>query len=218
MGNKGVRNNGVIEIRYGPNWTFVILFSVFLLPVGISLAVYKALKEKTRYKKNVKPLLITGFISCFYIAVGINACIQELSAPNLYLAIMFTCISIGYIFLGFLVNARGNRNIRYSRAIVSMVQSSRKNFVDISEIASQMKSSPEKAQAVIKEMIEEGFLWGIKVDYQKKQITWNSQNEDMPLQSAKPTKMVSVVCKQCGGVNKQAHGTQGVCEYCDSLL
>ena len=199
-------------LRLGKNaqplyWGFVVMFLLFLFPMGLFFMIKKVHYEKTRYFDNGVNMIITGG---FFTGVALPIVVllsypwHDLSRENIILASLPLIVAIFGVILiiaGMILRRKGKINEYYMSLIVN------ERITNIREIAKRGRTTYSKASERIQKLIDADFLSGAYIYHRDKEVI-------VPGVSKK----IAVYCKNCGGTTVLYANDKRECDYCGARI
>ena len=221
------------KFRNIPLWVIIITI-IFMWPIGIVLLILKyASKEEKKYEEvrnnvtnNIKILREKNDklekikskskkyfkLSVFQIVLAIICFVSMVSdliegdTDNLDGALIINVIVIGILVVFCLKYKRlknlSNKIETYQNLILI------RDMYDVKRISTYLSCSTSEVLDFVSYMIREGYL----------DLDIKNENIVQPEEYIDPAKVFSIVCDNCGALNKYVKGKENKCEYCGTIL
>lgn len=187
---------------YGP-WAGVFIMMFILPPLGLYMAVMKALTDPSHYLENGVILESVG-MPVGIIGIALAALQHKIFDGFDNLPLMAYYIIVMPVIIGVVMYAVG-KSIQKKGLLIAKCQ--KLIWIDgilkLSDIGEKLHLNYGETVRVIQTYINKGFLFSCFIDYKLKTVV-------APIQYPKE----AVKCKGCGGTTVKIRGLAAVCSYC----
>lgn len=219
----------------GASWAVIIILLIFFCYVGIPLMLSKLHKDTENMLFNAKRTITVGWIffaiGCMYLFLGLTGLLEPDDGSNFTGYLVFIVVLLcggGYAIVRHAKKYR-NWGLMYERYLPVL---SGLPTGSLDELAETVGETYDVTSKNIQNLIDIGLLENSYIDktrrslvspvvsstYRPKQSS--DEAEVKNTQQAKPraSKVHTIKCPNCGGVNNVTEGAVNICDYCGTAL